>query len=203
MDPSRTADRDDADASGTPRERPLATRRAVLALVAAAPVALAGCPTEYDEGYEERPEPVEEHIPVDGVRPDLPVREFADEYERGIESGLDAPVDDSASFGTALESAGLDVDRLERDDPYLYLAYVASPPENGVLRGVGFVAGAYAQYVLATDDPPTLDATVLETQDVDFGTFTAYVNWVRALEAGEESVAVYGERVFATLKTKR
>ena len=176
------------------------TRRAVLTAVAAA---LAGCTVEYDEGYEERPDPVEEHIPVDGIRPDLPVREFSDEYEAGIEAGLGASVDDLASYGAALESAGLDVERLERDGNYLSLVYVASPPENGVLRDVGFVAGAYVPYVLATDEPPTLDGTILETEGVDFGALTAYVNWVRAFNTGEESLAIYGERVFATLKTKR
>lgn len=183
------------------RRRYLATAGTVCAF------ALAGCLVERDEGYEPEPEPVEEHTPIGHRLPSLPVPEFADEYEAGLDAGIDAGIDaevtDRETFGTALEERGLDVERLERGRRHLLLAYVEETPETGVLREMGYVAGAYVPYVLASDEPATLDATVLEDGGTDFGRFTAYVNWVRSLEAGDEPLAAYGERVFETLKTSR
>ena len=180
------------------------SRRTLLATVGSVgTLAVAGCAVEYDEGYEAEPEPVEHHTPIGHRLPDLPVREFTDEYEAGVETGLEADVADRESFGAALERGGVAVDRLARERNYLYLEYVADAPETGVLREVGTVAGAYVPYVLATDDPATLDATILERDGVDFGRFTGYVNWVRAFDAGEEPIEAYGERVLETLKTKR
>ncbi|MFU8868082.1 hypothetical protein [Natronococcus sp.] len=180
------------------------SRRTLLATVGSAgTLALAGCTVEHDEGYEAEPDPVEDHTPIGHRLPDLPVREFSDEYEAGIETGLETTVDDPETLRTALEDGGIDVDGLSRERNYLYLEYVGDTPETGVLREVGYVAGAYAPYVLASDDPATLDATILERDGTDFGRFTGYVNWVRAFDAGEEPLAAYGERVLETLKTKR
>lgn len=183
--------------------RSLSRRRLLATAGSLGSVALAGCTVEYDEGYEEEPEPVERHVPVSHRLPDLPVREFVDEYETGLESGLETEGTGRESFGAALERGGVDVDGLVRERNYLYLAYVATTPETGVVREVGYVAGAYVPYVLASDDPATLDATVLERDGVDFGRFVGYVNWVRSFDAGEEPLAAYGERVLETLKTKR
>ncbi|MFC4438777.1 MULTISPECIES: hypothetical protein [Natrialbaceae] len=180
---------------------PATTRRALLAAVGS--VVLAGCTVEHDEGYEEEPEPVEHHTPVQHRLPDLPVREFSDEYEAGIEAGLEGDVVDLETLRTALEDGGLDVDGLVRERNYLYLEYLGETPETGVLWEVGYVAGAYVPYVLATDDPATLDATILERDGIDFGRFTGYVTWVRSFDAGEEPLETYGERVLETLKTKR
>ena len=180
------------------------SRRTLLATVGSAgPLAFAGCTVEYDEGYEAEPDPVEDHTPIGHRLPNLPVREFADELDAGIEAGLEADVTDMESFGAALERGSVDVDALARERRYLYLEYVADAPETGVLREVGYVAGAYVPYVLASDDPATLNATILERDGVDFGRFTGYVNWVRSFDAGEEPLAAYGERVLETLKTKR
>jgi hypothetical protein len=180
------------------------SRRALLAAVGSVgSLALAGCTVEYDEGYEPAPEPVEDHTPIGYRLPDLPVSEFADELDAGIEAGLDADVTDQESLETALEDDGIEVERLVRERRHLFLEYVAGTPETGTLRDVGYVAGAYVPYVLAGDEPATLDATVFETDGVDFGRFTAYVSWVRAFDAGDEPLEAYGERVSETLKTKR
>jgi hypothetical protein len=185
------------------RPRVRSRRQFLAAVGSVGSLALAGCTVEYDEGYEEVPEPVEHHTPVQHRLPDLPVREFSDEYEAGIEAGLEADVADLETFRTALERDGIDVDGLGRERNYLSLEYVGDTPEIGVLREVGYVAGAYVPYVLASDDPATLDATILEAEGIDFGRFTAYINWVRAFDAGEEPLEAYGERVLETLKTKR
>ncbi|WP_394739577.1 hypothetical protein [Natronococcus roseus] len=180
------------------------SRRTLLATVGTAgPLALAGCTVEHDEGYEAEPDPVTDHTPIGHRLPDLPLREFTDEYEAGIETGLEAAVTSQESFETALERDGIAVDGLARERNYLYLEYVADAPETGVLREVGYIAGAYVPYVLASTDPATLDAAILERDGIDFGRFTGYVNWVRAFDAGEEPLEAYGERVLETLKTKR
>ncbi|WP_148857310.1 hypothetical protein [Natronococcus pandeyae] len=180
------------------------SRRTLLATVGSlGSLAFAGCTTEHDEGYEEEPEPVEDHTPVQHRLPELPVREFSDEYEAGIDAGLEANVTGQDSLETALERGGIDVDRLARERRYLYLEYVADTPEIGVLWEVGYVAGAYVPYVLASDDPATLEVTVLERSRIDFGRFVAYINWVRSFDSGDDSLEAYGERVFETLKTKR
>ncbi|MDG5821079.1 hypothetical protein [Natronococcus sp. A-GB7] len=180
------------------------SRRTLLATVGTVgPLTFAGCTVDHDEGYEPEPDPVEDHTPIGYRLPDLPVREFTDELDAGLEAGLEATATDTESFGTALERDGIAVDRLVRERNYLYLEYVADAPETGVLREVGYVAGAYVPYVLASTDPATLDATILERDGIDFGRFTGYVNWVRAVDASEEPLAAYGERVLETLKTKR
>ena len=180
------------------------SRRTLLAAIGSVgTLAFAGCTVEHDEGYETKPDPVEDRTPIRHRLPNLPIREFTDEYEAGVEAGLKVDVVDRESFGAALERRGIDVDRLDRERDYIYLEYVADAPETGVLGEVGYVAGAYVPYVLASDDPATLDATILERDGVDFGRFTGYVNWVRSFDAGEEPLAAYGERVVETLKTKR
>jgi hypothetical protein len=177
------------------------SRRALLAV--AGSVVLAGCTVEHDEGYEEQPDPVEDRTPIGYRLPTLPVPEVSDEYEAGLETGVDADVTDRDTFEAALEWGGIDVERLVRERNYRFLEYLTDAPEVGVVREVGYVAGAYVPYVLASDDPATLDVTILEADGIDFGRFTVYINWVRAFDADEEPLEAYGERVLETLKTKR
>lgn len=190
--------------SSPPRRSFSLSRRSILAGVGiAAALPLAGCTEEEDVGYEETPTPVEEQTPSEDVSPDLPVREHSEEYEATLEEGLAADVTDLDSFRAALEDHGLAIEKLEPKDRFLFLEYFGDDPARGVLRDMGFVAGAYATLVSAIGDPGRLEVSVLEDDGTPFGSYTAYVAWARDLDEGELTPPDYGEKVFETFKTKR
>lgn len=180
-------------------------RRYLECVLTVSSVVLVGCAEEQDVGYEETPTPVEEQTPVEGPAPDLPVAEYSDEYEASLEDGLTlaGEVTDEETFGDALENHGLEIDRLERVERFLFLEYFAGDPARGVLLDMGYVAGAYAVLVDAVDDPARLQVGVLDGGGEPFGTYTVYVDWARQFGREELSLESYGELVFEAFKTER
>ncbi|MCU4740148.1 hypothetical protein OB955_03085 [Halobacteria archaeon AArc-m2/3/4] len=182
-------------------------RRYLECVLVTTSAALAGCAEEEDVGYEETPTPVEEQTPIEGPMPDLPVAEYSDEYEASLEDGLalagENVVTDEETFGEALEAHGIEIDRLERVDRFLFLEYYSGDPVRGVLLDMGYVVGAYAVLVDAVDDPARLQVSVLDDAGEPFGTYTVYVAWAQQFGEEELSLENYGELVFETFKTER
>ncbi|WP_254767725.1 hypothetical protein [Salinilacihabitans rarus] len=186
-----------------PRRDPAAGRRAFLAAAAAATAALAGCSEEQDVTHEEVPEPVEERQPLHHRLPDLPVPQYLETVEAGVEEGIAADVDDEESLREALEERDVAVEVLERDGRFLLVEHVADAPEAGVLEDVGVVAGAFLPYAVGSEDPGRLEATLLQADGSPFGSYDALVTWALSHDGSELPLGAYAELVAATLETEQ
>lgn len=179
------------------------SRRTILASLATVSAAIAGCATEEDVNHEEVPDPVEERQPIDHRLPSLPVHEHKALVKRGIEAGERANVSDEDTLRDALESEGIAIGSLERDGRFLLLEYDAAGPEVGTLENVGLVAGAYVPFVVESDDPGRLEATLVEPDGTPFGSFDILIKWGRSYHEGELPIGAYAELVSATIETTR
>jgi hypothetical protein len=175
-------------------------RRTYLRRVAAAgAVGIAGC-AKREAAREETATVAKNQTPVADSVPDLPVEERSEVVAAAIEDAAGAEMDSAEAFAAALDERGLDVVALEPEsDVVLTLEYVASA--NGVIEGIGVVAGAYAAFVAGGDPEPELAAEILDENEVTFGGFHVFADWAAAYVTGERSAAAYGEMVVGTVET--
>lgn len=161
--------------------------------------ALSGCTERRLEAAEEEP-PVfdgftaEEEVPLPvtrrlGVGADA-VRTAAD--------GVEVPTLDELS--TLLEERGIQVESLEEEPGHhgrlVSLAYVAAETTSeGLMHHLGLVAGGTAALVAGGHETETLEASLLQPDEEEFGTYEVRRHWAEAYNAGDLSAHEYAGEV--------
>lgn len=180
-------------------DRSLSRRRLLGLAGAAAGTALAGCTEDVGEEF-----PPNTETPVSTWLPDLPVRKPMDVVADGIEATADADVADEDDLATALEDHSLEIHAVERTADVLTVEYVSGELyEEGILHGVGPIAGAYAALVGAGEGSELLEITILDTAPESFGTAEVEATWAERFDRGSYSVDEYAELVVAGIESRR
>lgn len=192
-DPESTADADG-------RADPAITRRAVLRLGSTALLtALAGCTRDVGEEL-----PTNERVPVSAFVPTLPIEDRTDLVAARIDALAAEDVPDVAAFAAALDAERLEVESVERVADVLAIEYVSGGLyEEGLLHGIGPIAGAYAAMLDDGDDSDALEVTILDTAPASFGAAVIEADWANEYNAGDRTSAAYGELVIASIETSR
>ncbi|MFC4988304.1 hypothetical protein [Saliphagus infecundisoli] len=176
------------------------SRRRLLALAgAAASTALAGCTADVGEEF-----PPNTKTPVSAWLPDLPVTKPTDVVADGIEATADREIVDEDDLAAVLEARDLEIHTIERTADVLTVEYVSGELyEEGILHGIGPIAGAYAALVGAGEDSEFLEITILDTAPESFGTAEVEAAWAERFDRGTYSVDEYAELVVAGIESRR
>ncbi|MFC5970701.1 hypothetical protein ACFPYI_05080 [Halomarina salina] len=178
-------------------------RHFVVSVAAATPLA-AGCARPVESGSDtatKTPPKIQRQTPTSRLVPSLPVPEVKSIAESGVESAPDS-VDGFDSFAAALDERGVDVVDGSEYETFVSLTQaVDSFADEGVARSLGVVAGTYATYVEAVDEPGPLSVT-LEHEESTMGEYAVAVEWAEEYLADETTAKEYGEKVLGTVKTK-
>lgn len=182
--------------------RRTASRRSLLRRGGAALVgsfALAGCTEDVGEEL-----PANEHWPVAGLLPDLPVRERSEILEDRIEAFADDDVGDVDEFVAALEERGLEFESVEEVVELLHLEYAeANLERRGTLEVTGAVAGAYAALVDGGFEARGLELVFSEADGSTVGVLEIATAWALEYNEGILSTAEYGELVAGSIESRR
>jgi len=172
-------------------------KRGALTLVPA--VALAGCTSDVGEEL-----PGNEHWPVSGFIPDLPIEQRHETMAARIEEFAAADIRDIEGFVAVFEDRGVAFESVEEVADQLHLEYVEpDPEERGFLHIFGAVAGAYASLVDAGVEPRALELVLFETDGSTIGVGEIATDWASAYNEGDFSAAAYGEHVITTVESRR
>lgn len=74
--------------------------------------------------------------------------------------------------------------------------------ERGAVRSIGIVAGGYAALVESDHDSALLEAEVLDSTDVAFGSYEVESRRAEEYNADEIGAATYGDTVLTTVESK-
>lgn len=162
-------------------------------------VPLAGCTEDVGEDL-----PPNEHWPVAGVFPELPIERRSDVLAARIEEMATRGIADLDGFERELSDADVSFATVELTDVRLELEYVNTTENRRVLIDViGLTAGGFAALVEAGVDVRSLELVVYVPERPTVGVVEAAHEWAVRFNASDLSGKEFGELVVSTIESRR